>query len=141
MDTQPARDQRRILGIFLKLVAIHSLLVGIGLMVLPAEWQRFFGFDASTEPFFRVQAGVFHIVMAVAYLLASRLGKHTHGLVVLTICAKLIATVFLLTYYVVVSRIWIVLISAAGDAVMALIIWRLYARTGGRFGRDLLGNE
>ena len=110
------------LPIILWLVAIHSTFVGIGLILMPASVMPFFGFEAYTEKFFPVQGGVFHLVMGVAYALAARGVERFGGLIILTIAAKFMATIFLFIYYFSIAKIWTVLLSAIGDCLMGITI-------------------
>jgi hypothetical protein len=117
---------QKFLKIFLWLVAIHSCLVGIFLIILPESWLAFFGYIGYRRSFFQVQGGVFHIVLAITYSWAARNPLREQTLVIITICAKAIATVFLLLYYVLIEPIWIVLLSALGDFLMGVIILILF---------------
>ena len=108
------------------LVAIHSLIVGILLIFFPASVMGNFGYDNINEPFFMRQGGVFHLVMCVAYVMAAYYYMHQRTLIVFSIIAKMIATIFLFFYYFFISQIWMVLFSAFGDAFMAVLIFILY---------------
>ncbi len=131
---------QRILEIFLWLVALHSFLVGVTLMVTPASVFIHFGYAPINEKFFPVQGGVFHIVLSIAYLMAARDVIGQGRMVMLTISAKIVATVFLFTYYFLIAQIWIVLISGLVDGIMGITIWYLYSRlvrsTSGQKGAD-----
>jgi len=116
----------RMLRIALNLLAIHSFFVGIALIVTPAEIFSYFGYQPVAEKFFAVQGGVFHLVMSFAYYLAAKNMDREQGLIILTIAAKLAATIFLTMYYILVSPIWMVLISAITDAMMGLVVWLLF---------------
>jgi hypothetical protein len=110
------------LSLILWLVAIHSIVVGFSLILMPASVMPSFGFESYTEKFFPVQGGVFHLVMAVVYALAAIDTKRFAGLIILAIVAKFMATVFLLIYYFLVDKIWTVLFSAIGDCLMGTAI-------------------
>jgi hypothetical protein len=131
---------QRILEIFLWLVALHSFLVGITLMVTPASVFIYFGYAPINEKFFPVQGGVFHIVLSIAYLMAARDVIGQGRMVMLTISAKIVATVFLFTYYFLIAQIWIVLVSGLVDGIMGITVWYLYSRllrsTSGLKGAD-----
>ena len=58
----------KLLRIFLALVALHSFCVGLGLIIMPFEYFTFFGYEGYQGLFFKVQGGVFHIVMCGAYV-------------------------------------------------------------------------
>ena len=62
----------RILKILLFLMSIHSMCVGIALIVTPVEMFSFFGYTPVTEKFFPVQGGVFHIIMSFVYYWAGK---------------------------------------------------------------------
>ena len=100
------------------LIAIHSVAVGILLMFLP-RWSAAFGGWGGVEPLFFIrQAGIFHLVVAVGYLLE----YHHHRTVRLLVLAKSTAVVFLLAHTLLGAAPWAVPLSAAGDAAMALVI-------------------
>jgi hypothetical protein len=78
------------LGVFL--VALHSLIIGIGL-IAATEWiLDFAGWGPVAQPFFPRQSGVFHIIIAVGYWWEYR----RHGTIGLLVLAKACAVVFLL---------------------------------------------
>ncbi len=110
------------LKIFLFLVALHSFFVGIGLIAIPANLFLEFGYNPITENFFRAQGGVFHLVMVVAYLFALRDPVQNKIMVLFSITAKFIATIFLATYFIFSEHIIVVLLSGIGDFVMGAII-------------------
>jgi len=118
-----ARSPRSRLTLVLWLVAIHSFLVGVALIARPTMLPELFGFNPSLERFFPVQAGVFHIVIVVAYVMAALDVDKRRCLVVFSIIVKGMATVFLVTYFLAVDRIWLVLASALGDGVMGVAIY------------------
>ncbi|HUV31367.1 MAG TPA: hypothetical protein VMY05_09795 [Acidobacteriota bacterium] len=119
---------RKRLVVVLWLVAIHSILVGLSLIFIPAAAMPFFGFQVYSEGFFPVQGGVFHLVLAVAYGLGASDPGRFRGLVVLSIVAKFMATIFLFAYYLFVDRVWMVLGSGIGDCMMgSLILWACLA--------------
>jgi hypothetical protein len=113
------------LRIFLWLVALHSFVVALLLILLNEDGVRYFGFNGG-HPFFQVQGGVFHIVMCVAYLLAASDLPKAKKLIIFIVSAKTIAMIYLMIYYVFVSPITILLIAGLGDGIMALIIFWLW---------------
>ena len=119
------KSPRSRLTLMLWLVAIHSFLVGFGLIVRPIMLPELFGFNPSLERFFPVQAGVFHIVMVVAYIMAAVDVDRCRCLVVFSIIVKGTAAVFLVTYFLAVDRVWLVLVSALGDGLMGVAIYLL----------------
>jgi len=115
---------RERLRLLLAAVALHSLFVGMGLILVPPElMQRYFGYAPFQERFFAVQAGVFHFVMVTIYALPAWRLERWESLVELAIIAKGIAFVFLIVYYVFVDAIWMVLFSVIADGAMGLLIW------------------
>ncbi|MBD3224125.1 MAG: hypothetical protein GF313_05310 [Caldithrix sp.] len=118
----------KLLRWFLFLVALHSFLTGINLIAFSSSLMEQFGFSAISEPFFKVQGGVFHLVMAVAYLFAGWHPQRNSAMVWLTITAKCIATIFLFSYYAFVDHILVVLLSGIGDGIMGLIVFVLWKR-------------
>ena len=116
------------LKIFLWLIAVHSFLVGIGLILFPPSYLEFFGFFNYQYSFFQAQGGVFHLVMSVAYIMALKYMHKSPGLIIFSISAKFMATMFLLVYYLFMENSWMIIMSAFGDAVMAVILYVLYNR-------------
>ena len=114
------------LSFFLYLVGLHSILVGIGLIILPLSYFSLFGFDQVTEKFFPVQGGVFHIVMSIAYFLAGRDPVKNNVLVIFSIIVKLCATIFLIVFYFTISSTWMILLSAIADCFMCVTIYYMY---------------
>lgn len=114
------------LALVLWLVAIHSFIVGVGLIIQFPAVMKLFGFFSCNEHFFPAQGGVFHIVMAIGYSLAAKNPDQYRCLVIFSIIVKGIATVFLLTYYFVVESIWTVLGSGIIDGIMCLLIYFSY---------------
>ena len=117
------RSPRERLRVLLALVAAPSVGVGLGLILQPPSLLAFMGFAPVSEPFFPAQGGVFHLVVAVGYTLAAfRPGRH-RSLVDFALVVKVLATVFLLLYWLMIARVWAVLASGLSDGIMALLIW------------------
>lgn len=120
------------LRLLLAAVALHSLVVGLGLILVPPELMQRFGYGPFQERFFAVQAGVFHFVMVTMYALPAWRLERWEPLAELAIIAKFIAFVFLIIYYTFVDAIWVVLFSGLADAAMGALIWialRSYRRS------------
>ncbi len=115
---QPARRLR----VLLWLVAAHSAVVGLGLILQPPALLARLGFTGPGDPFFPAQGGVFHIVMAVGYALAARDIDARSSLVVFAVVVKVLATVFLVGYWLHDPRAAVVLLSGIGDGVMAVLL-------------------
>jgi hypothetical protein len=121
---------KRNLKILLWLIAIHSFVVAIVLIVSTPDIFRFFGFE-GTSGFFSFQGGVFHLVMVIAYIMSAIALKQESLLVWFCIAAKMLATVFLVLYFFICKPIWVVLLSGLGDFIMGLLLWiffRLYKK-------------
>jgi hypothetical protein len=114
-----------ILKWILWLVAIHSICFGISLVILPIPVIELFGFHL-TEKFFADQGGVFHLVVAVAYIWAAIDLKNSFKMIVLSCTAKYVATVFLLSYFFFVDHKFMVIFSGIADFLMGFTIMILY---------------
>lgn len=113
----------RRLAILLWLVALHSFCVGILMILRPAPLMEMAGFAMNAEPFFTVQNGVFHIVLAIGYILAAAPEFRHRSLVVFTIVIKSMAAIFLFTYYFGFDARSVILLSGIGDGAMALAVF------------------
>lgn len=111
------------------LIAIHSFLVGIALIFSSPAIFEFLGFEPYAEKFFPVQGGIFHIIMSIGYGLAAYDRKRFIGLVIFSIICKSTAFLFLIIYFIFVSSIYMVLHSAIGDGIMAILMIYYYRKT------------
>ncbi len=114
------------LSFILWLIAFHSFVVGLALIFILPALLKHFGYNLINERFFSFQGGVFHIVMSVCYSLASLKLEKFKGLIILSITTKFIATVFLITYFIIVDQILVVLFSGIVDCLMAIAILFAY---------------
>ena len=114
------------LTIFLYAVAIHSFLVGIALIFIPASALTFFGFNDYKESFFQAQGGIFHIAMSIAYFMAARRINNSEALIHFIILVKLLAAVFLFSYAILAFTNWLILLSALSDGIMCAVIAYLF---------------
>ena len=112
----------KLLRLLLYLLSVHSICVGMALISTPGDMFTYFGYQPVSERFFPIQGGVFHIVMGVAYYLAAKSINKDHNLILLTIIAKLSATIFLISYFLFIQQIWLVLVSGIVDALMAMVV-------------------
>jgi hypothetical protein len=113
----------RLLSTVLWLVALHSIVMGLALIAQPGLLMTLSGFNSECERFFPAQGGVFHILMAVAYIMGATNIEKYHYLIVFSIIVKAVATLFLMVYCFAVDFKWIVLLSGIGDGVMGLAIF------------------
>ena len=113
----------KLLSTVLWLVALHSIAMGLALIAQPTLLMKLSGFSSECERFFPAQGGVFHILMAVAYVMGATDIEKYHYLIVFSIIVKALATLFLIIYCFAVEFKWIVLLSGIGDGVMGLIIF------------------
>ena len=86
---------------------------------------EFFGFRL-TEKFFADQGGVFHLIVAVAYIWAALDLENSFKLIVLSCTAKFVATIFLLSYFFFVDHNFMVVFSGIADFLMGITILILY---------------
>ncbi len=112
--------------VVLLLITIHSIAVGIALIILPFEILAWFGFTVDPYRFFSTQGGVFHIVMSVAYLLAARNPLSEKSLLIFIISAKWIAFFFLAFYFLFAEMVPVIALSAVSDGLMGLVVLMFY---------------
>ena len=105
--------------LLISLIALHSAMVGAMFLVLPQWTMRFAGWQGIDPVFFAYQAGVFHFVLAAAYVLEWR----GYRGVSIVITAKIIACVFLITATIIDPIPWAVWTSGILDGVMAVVVW------------------
>ena len=110
------------LSVVMWIVALHSFIVGLGLIIQHPDIMKFFGFDKCMESFFPAQGGVFHIVMSFGYVLAALDSDKFYCLVLFSVIVKLCATIFLFTYYFFVESIWMVFASGIQDGILFILI-------------------
>lgn len=113
----------KLLSMVLWLVAVHSITIGLALIAQPAVLMELAGFSSECERFFPAQGGVFHLLMAVAYLMGALDVTKYHYLIVFAILVKAVATFFLTIYCFAVEFKWVFLLSGIGDCVMGFIIF------------------
>jgi hypothetical protein len=103
---------------------VHSVGVGIAL-VAAGDWGTTLGGWGPVVPrFFVRQFGVFHFVIAAAYLIEY---LRYRGVAIL-ITAKMMAVVSLAVTLAIDGGPWAVGAAAAGDALMAAVVWQLARR-------------
>jgi hypothetical protein len=110
------------------LVALHSLAVA-GFLLFATEWGvRFGGWGSASPLFFPRQAGIFHVVAALGYLIE----YFRYRGVTFLVTTKAIAVVFLLTMTVIDGGPWTVPLSALADGLMGLAILVVHRKARGR---------
>jgi hypothetical protein len=118
---QPSRR----LSIFLCLVAAHSFTVGILLVIQPPALMALMGFGVIQQPFFPCQGGVFHVIMAIAYVYGAMDIRKNKNLIIYAIIVKMAAAGFLFSYYYFMERLMVIFLSGAVDFLMGAGIWGL----------------
>ncbi len=113
------------LALLLWVVAAHSIMVGMILVIQPAILIRLMGFGEIHERFFPCQGGVFHMVMAIAYIYGAMDIHKNKNMIIYAIIVKMAATLFLFFYYFFIERHWIIFLSAMIDFSMGVAIWGL----------------
>lgn len=108
------------------IIAFHSLCVGVGLIIAPSELLEFLGYSMCTERFFPTQGGVFHIIMAIGYIMGAIKYPESYDLIIFTIVVKFSATVFLIIYFIAIKQTLLILFSGMTDGLMGIIVYRLY---------------
>jgi len=116
------RNPDVLLSTVLWLIAVHSIAIGLALIIQPAILMEWSGFNSEYERFFPAQGGVFHLLMAVAYLMGAMNSKKYHYLIIFSIIVKAVATTFLLVYCITVEFKWTILFFGLGDGVMGVMI-------------------
>jgi hypothetical protein len=104
------------------LVAVHSIILGIVLITAPEWLLSVFEWSIDCDPFFLQQAGLFHILLGLVYLVEFS----AHGGVRTLLAAKSCAVVFLTIQYLWGIHEPAVLMSDLVDAGMAMIVFILW---------------
>ena len=115
----------RRLSFFLWLVAAHSFIVGLLLVIQPAALIKLMGFRDIHEPFFPCQGGVFHMIMAIAYIYGAIDIRKNKNLIIYAVIVKMAAAGFLFSYYYFMERFAVVFLSGAVDFLMGAAVWGL----------------
>lgn len=107
------------------LIAFHSVAVGAMFLLAPQWTIQFAGWQHIRPVFFAYQAGIFHVVLAAAYVLEYR---RYHGVSIL-IAAKTIAFFFLISATLADPLPWAVWTSGIIDGLMAVAVWWVHRQT------------
>lgn len=108
----------------ISLIAAHSLAVGLALLFLTRWGVAFGGWQGLNLPFFARQAGVFHIVVAIGYLLAYLRYRD----VTFLLTTKIIAVLFLVSMMLIEPVPWAMPLSALGDGLMVPLVYFVHRR-------------
>jgi hypothetical protein len=100
------------------LIALHSTIVGAMLFLAPQWTMRFAGWGSIQPEFFALQAGIFHFVLAAAYLIE----YSRYGGVLTLVTAKTIAFAFLTGATLLDPLPWAVWVSGLLDGAMAVVV-------------------
>lgn len=114
-------------NLLVSLISLHSTIVGAMFLVLPQWTMRFAGWRGIDPTFFAYQAGVFHVILATAYLIEWR---RYRGVTIL-ITAKIVAFVFLTTATIIDPIPWAVWTSGILDGLMAAAVWWVHRNVAG----------
>jgi hypothetical protein len=109
------------------LIAAHSIGVGAMLLLVPAWAVRFAGWSDVTPLFFPRQAGVFHVVLGIGYLIEFFNYRGIH----LLVTAKTIAFVFLVTASLLMDSPWSVPFCGITDGLMGLLAFMVHRNVTG----------
>jgi hypothetical protein len=120
------KNRKHHLSIVLSFIAVHSFLVGVGLILFPGQLMEYMGFKLVNERFFQSQAGVFHIILSVCYILPLFNYNNFKSLVIFSIVVKISATLFLLIYFLFFDSILCLLLSGLADCTMAILLLYVY---------------
>ena len=113
--------------LLVSLIALHSALVGAMFLLAPQWTMRFAGWQGIDPIFFAYQAGIFHLVLAAAYLLE----WHRYRGVSIVVTAKIIACVFLVAATIIDPIPWAVWTSGILDGLMAVVVWWVHRTVAG----------
>jgi hypothetical protein len=110
--------------LLISLVALHSAIIGV-VFILAPNWTVHFGGWAGIDPaFFGRQAGAFHIVLAIGYLVEFA----RHRSIGLILIAQTFAFVFRMVHAVLDPLPWAVPTSGVLDGLMALVVWWVHGK-------------
>jgi hypothetical protein len=113
-----------LLSIILWLVAFHSFVVGVSLIITPSSIFEYLGYNICTERFFPTQGGIFHIIMAIGYAMGAVRIPKSNDLVIFSIIVKICATFFLFIYFISAKHTFVILFSGIADGIMGTaILW------------------
>jgi hypothetical protein len=107
------------LRLLVNLIALHSAIIGVMLFFAPQWTMHFAGWEKIEPVFFGRQAGIFHFVLAAAYLI--EFSRYRGVLTLVT--AKTIAFAFLTGATLLDPLPWAVWVSGILDGLMAVVVF------------------
>ena len=126
-------DLPRIEDWLILMIAGHSVMVGVFLLFFTRWGVAFGGWQDLHLTFFARQAGVFHLVVAIGYLLE----YFRYREVTFLLLTKIIAVLFLVSMMMVEPVPWALPLSALGDGLMVPLVYFVHGRAHRvRFGSD-----
>ena len=134
----PRYNYEKLLVFVLYMISVHSFFVGLGLIFIPNSFLELLGYAECSERFYRSQGGVFHIAMAINYVLAASNIKKNEPLIWLTVIIKLIATLFLFTYTIFEKELIVVIFSGISDLAMGGLVYFLYQKYKGEVNKKVI---
>jgi len=114
------------LALLIFLVGIHSMGLGIFIYFFTELFYQFFFHSKLDNIFFVRQSGLFLVCLAMFYFSPLPDLKRRHRLVFVIILTKVLAVLFLVTNSSHAPWPPIILLAAAGDGCMALLLTYLY---------------
>ena len=112
------------LRLVVTLVAAHSILLGLAMMLFPAQAMRLIGWDPPADLFFASQSGLFLLILGAAYAAAAR----HRPFIALIVGSKAAAAVFLLASVAVFDVPGIIVALGLGDGALGgLVLWEYLA--------------
>lgn len=112
-------DLPRIEDWLILMIAVHSVTVGVFLLFFTRWGVAFGGWQDLHLTFFARQAGVFHFVVAIGYLLE----YFRYRDVTFLLLTKIIAVLFLVSMMMVEPVPWALPLSALGDGLMVPLVY------------------
>ena len=107
-------NSRRLEQLVVGAVALHSLILGTVLLLFPARTLHLAGWDYDGPLFFPAQAGIFLIILGIAYTI----GIWRRSFVWFLIGTKAVAVIFLVSQYLAGTGPALLLLAAVLDGVM-----------------------
>jgi len=114
-------------------IALHSILLGAAMLLFPTRTLEMFGWEYDGPTFFPSQAGIFLLLLGVAYAG----GIHHRPFAFFLVGSKACAVIFLVVQYFINQHQGVVLVAAAldgmmGAAVAAALIWEARSQRSSR---------